>query len=416
LKRFCFQKNPETTGLCAPKSAKTRNYCHFAQIVRKTNNTQKKKMRSLRAVILFVALHYIFGAAVVPQVPLCNWEGCPTVSRIGLGTLHLGDKIGGLSNPVKINEWINTGVDAGITLFDTADVSVSFRNFSPLFFLINIFSVQVYPVKGGTAGDSAKLFGQALKLSPGLRNKIQIVAKMGIMFPNKNQTYAAVDTTANHLLATVDWFLDSLQTKYLDVVLIHYPNAFMNAEEVAQTFSDLRASGKVRHFGVSNHYPSHFDTLQAALTKVGIRLVTNEVEISVWNPRYMNYDKSTVDHAYANGYHNIAWGGLAGDSTGGLNRLFQKSGKRQTKILDALTAVGTELGVTDNAQLALAWTLAHPSGIIPLIGTTQVARVTSLVEALTIAPKITTMQWWKIGGEGGLCALADDQCDYKEYR
>jgi predicted oxidoreductase len=410
--RISHQKNPESSGLCDPKSAKTLNCCHIAQIV---HRQKKKRMRSLRAVILFIALHYIFGAAVVPQVPLCNWEGCPTVSRIGLGTLHLGDKIGGLSNPVKINEWINTGVDAGITLFDTADVSIH-PEFCTAFFLISIVSFQVYPVKGGTAGDSAKLFGQALKLSPGLRSKIQIVAKMGIMFPNKNQTFAAVDTTANHLLATVDWFLDSLQTKYLDVVLIHYPNAFMNAEEVAQTFSSLRASGKVRHFGVSNHYPSHFDTLQAALTKVGIRLVTNEVEISVWNPRYMNYDKSTVDHAYANGYHNIAWGGLAGDSTGGLNRLFQKSGKRQTKILDALTAVGTELGVTDNAQLALAWTLAHPSGIIPLIGTTQVTRVTSLVEAVNLAPKITTMQWWKIGGEGGLCALADDQCDYKEYR
>jgi predicted oxidoreductase len=239
---------------------------------------------------------------------------------------------------------------------------------------------------------------------------------MGIIFPSGNNTFAAVDTSSDHILSTVDWYLNSLQTTYLDVILIHYPNSFMNAEEVAQTFASLKSSGKVRNFGVSNHYPSHFDTLQAALTKVGIQLVTNEVEISVWNPRYLNYDKGTVDHAYTNGYHNLAWGGLAGDSTGGLNRLFQKSGTRQKKILDALSAVGKELGVTDNAQMALAWTLAHPSGIIPLIGTTQVSRVQSLVKAMDIAPKITSLQWWKVGGSNGLCALGDDQCDYDEYR
>jgi hypothetical protein len=84
-------------------------------------------------VILFVVLQVIAQAAVVPQVKLCNWENCPTVSRIGLGTLHLGDSISGISDPVKINEWINTGVSVGITLFDTADV----RNFRKKFFSSN---------------------------------------------------------------------------------------------------------------------------------------------------------------------------------------------------------------------------------------------------------------------------------------
>jgi len=295
----------------------------------------------------------------------------------------------------KINKWIQNGVNLGITLFDTADV---------------------YPVKGGTAGDSAKLFGQALQLTPGLRSKIQIVAKMGIMFPNKNQSFAAIDTSSAHILSTVDWFLSALQTDYLDVVLVHYPNAFMNAEELAQTFAGLKSSGKVRNFGVSNHYPSHVDALQKKLDAVGIKLVTNEVEISVWNPRYLNYDKGTVDHAYSNGYRNLAWGGLAGDSTGGDNRLFEKTGTGQKKILDALSEVGKELGVTDQATVALAWTLSHPSGIVPLIGTTQVSRVQTLVSAIDLAPKMTSTQWWKIGGTGGLCALADDQCDYADYK
>lgn len=271
-------------------------------------------------------------------------------------------------------------------------------------------------MKGGESGDSAKLLGQALQLSPGLREKLTIVAKMGIIFPSLNNTYAAIDTSAEHLSSTVDWFLQSLQTSYLDVILIHYPNSFMDPVSVAQTFSSLKASGKVRHFGVSNHYPSHIDALQKELDKVGIKLVTNEIEISVWNPRYLNYNSGHVDHAIAKGYKNIAWGGLAGDSTGGLNRLFQRKGTRQSKILGALAEVGEELGVTDPAVLALAWTLSHPAGIIPLVGTTKISRVKSLAAAVDVAPKISTLQWWKIGGKGGLCALADDQCDYDEYR
>jgi predicted oxidoreductase len=81
-------------------------------------------MLAITLLVLVVSLQIILGSgAIVPQVPLCNWENCPTVSRIGLGTLHIGDKIGGISDPKKINEWINNGVDLGITLFDTADVS-----------------------------------------------------------------------------------------------------------------------------------------------------------------------------------------------------------------------------------------------------------------------------------------------------
>ena len=239
---------------------------------------------------------------------------------------------------------------------------------------------------------------------------------MGIIFPSVNQTYAAIDTSADHIISTVDWYLNTIQTDYLDVILLHYPNSFMNTEEVAQTFASLKAAGKVRFFGVSNHYPSHFQALQAACDKVGIKLVTNEVEISVWNPRYLNYNMGTVDHAYTNGYHNLAWGALAGDSTGGFNRLFTKKGIRQAKILSALEEVGAELGVSDASVMALAWTLSHPSGIIPLIGTTKTDRVNKLVAAIDVAPKINTLQWWKIAGKGGLCALADDQCDYDEYK
>lgn len=341
---------------------------------------------------IFAALLLASASALVPQVKLCDFENCPTVSAVGLGTLHLGDKIGGLSNAAKINQWILAAVAEGITLFDTADV---------------------YPVKGGTSGDAAKLLGEALKLTPGLREKITIVCKTDIA---KFANPSTIDTSDSYLTSQVDWFLSSLQTNYLDILLLHYPNSFMNASQVRDTFMLLKSSGKVRYFGVSNHYPSHFEVLQNNLdaAKSGIRLVTNEVEVSAWNPRAFNYNNPIADHAISSGYKMLGWGGLGGDPTGGLNRLFQKVGTRQLKINRALSDVGAEIGCSDNAVVALAWILAQPAGaVVPLIGTTQISRVQSLVTAFSFAPKFTSELWWKVGGAGGLCALADPQCDYE---
>lgn len=343
----------------------------------------------------FVQLFFLVGAvlgAKVPQVKLCDRDDCPYVSRIGLGTLHLGDAIGGLSDPVKINELMVAAVEQGITLIDCADV---------------------YPVKGGTSGDSAKLLGQAMALTPGLREQLTIVAKMDIIFPN------TIDTSREHLSSTVDWFLDALQTDYLDIVLLHYSNSFLNAEEVAELFIELKAAGTVHHFGVSNHYPSKFDLFQSVLQKKSlgdISLVTNEIEVSVWNPGYMNYDNSLVDHSYTNGYRILGWGGLGGDPIGGLNRLFQRKGSRQFEILRALATVGDELGEKDESVVALAWTLSHPAGIIPLIGTTRIDRLQNLISALDLAGRMTTAQWWSIANKGGLCPLGDSQCNYDEYK
>lgn len=78
--------------------------------------------------------------------------------------------------------------------------------------------------------------------------------------------------------------------------------------------------------------------------------------------------------------------------------------------------MGKELGVEDPAVVALAWTLSHPSGIIPLVGSTNSTRVSSLIGAVDVASRITSAQWWKIGSAGGLCPLADSQCNYDLYK
>lgn len=327
---------------------------------------------------------------LVPQVPLCAQEGCPMVSRVGVGTLHLGDKIGGLSDPQKINDWLRNANEQGINLIDTADV---------------------YPVKGGTNGDSAMLLGKALALTPGLREKFQIVAKTDIIFPN------AIDTSKAYLNQQLEWFLTNLQSDYVDILLLHFPNSFMNAVEVAETFHEMKVSGKVKHFGTSNHYPAHRDALQTKCNDWNITLVTNEIEVSVWNPSYLNYDSGLVDDSVTKGYRVLGWGPLGGDPIGGLNRLFDRHGKRQLKIHHALKQAGKDLGEDDETVVALSWILSHPSGIVPLLGTTQTSRLNNLLRAFDLVEKfeglVTT--WWSVGSAGGLCPLADSQCNYKEY-
>jgi predicted oxidoreductase len=331
------------------------------------------------------------AAAAVPQINICDGANCPSVSRVGMGTLHLGDKISGLSDPAEINAWIQSAVALGIDLFDLADV---------------------YPVKGGDEGSSAELFGQALALTPGLREQIKIVAKMDIIFPT------AIDTSRAHLEQTLNWFLDVLQTTYVDILLLHYSNSFMNASEVSEFFRDSKKDGKVLHFGVSNHYPSKFDLLQKkldAVTSGDIRLVTHEFECSVWNPSYLNYNSPVADHAYQNGVHPLAWGSLGGDPIGGLNRLFVRRGDRQSKIQRKLSSVGKEMGISDNTVVALVWLMSHPVGFIPLLGTTNVKHMQTQVTAFDFLGRMTNDQWWSIGAAGGLCAMGDSQCNYSEY-
>jgi predicted oxidoreductase len=210
------------------------------------------------------------------------------------------------------------------------------------------------------------------------------------------------------------------------------------------------AAVKVLYFGVSNHYPSQMRLLQSRLDVYDMKLVTNEVEISVWNPSHLAYNDGTVDFLYRNKVRPskvsdkpclssflymqvrpVAWSALAGDPQGGLNRLFQRHGTRQFKIRKALrdvgsgtltincitcSQVGDQLGGYEEDVVALAWLLRHPSGMIPLIGTTDLQRIQSQAQAVDLYEQISESQWWQIGKEGGLCAFAEDQCDYDEYK
>ncbi len=154
------------------------------------------------------------------------------------------------------------------------------------------------------------LFGEALALEPSLREQIEIVTKCDIKlcsdrFPERKINH--YDTSAAHIYQSVNHSLERLGVNEIDVLLIHRPDVLMNADEVAEAFSELHKGGKVKHFGVSNFSPAQFDLLQSRLGKL---LVTNQVEI---NP--LNFDvahEGTLDQLQRLRIRPMAWSCLGG--------------------------------------------------------------------------------------------------------
>src|SRR5262249_50909110 len=126
------------------------------------------------------------------------------------------------------------------------------------------------------------LFGEALALRPALRDQLQLVDKCGIKLVSPRRPTHRIksyDTSRAHIIASVDESLRALRTDRLDLLLIHRPDALMDAAEVAATFATLGSQGKVLQFGVSNFMPWQFELLDAALSPHGLRLITNQIEL-----------------------------------------------------------------------------------------------------------------------------------------
>lgn len=230
------------------------------------------------------------------------------------------------------------------------------------------------------------LFGNALKLKPSLRDSMQIVTKCGIKllsskFPEHQiQHY---DTSKEHILKSVNQSLVNLNTDYIDVLLIHRPDPIMDPQMVAEAFRQLKAEGKVRHFGVSNFTPSQFNMLSSYLD---FPLITNQVEISAM---YMEtFKDGTIEQCLEKRIAPMAWSPLAG------GRIFSSSDDKAVRIRQALEEVGNELGINGIDQLMYAWLLNHPAKIMPIVGSGNLKRIQQAVDALSI--KMTRQQWFKI--------------------
>ena len=219
-------------------------------------------------------------------------------------------------------------------------------------------------------------FGAALKLHPEWRSQMELVTKCGIIrvCDQKPGHYIkAYDFTKSHILQSAEDSLRNLQTDYLDVMLLHRPDLLMDPDEVAEAFEMLYTSGKVRSFGVSNFTPSQVKLLQSTVP-VGV----HQLEVSVKD--VSAFDDGRLDQCTLDGIVPMAWSPLGG-------------GKLPEAVVSALSALAVEFEVTPQA-MALAWLLQHPSGILPVVGTTKAENLEAAQAALKI--KLDRQQWYTI--------------------
>jgi len=258
--------------------------------------------------------------------------------------------------PQQVLAFIEQHIEMGITTVDHADIY------------------------GGYQCEAA--FGEALRLNPSLREKMQLVSKCGIA------TTADPDNKIGHYITDTQYIVDraeqslrNLRTDYLDLLLIHRPDPLMDADEVAEAFTRLHKSGKVKHFGVSNFTPAQFSLLQSRLP---FSLVTNQLEISpIHQPAILD---GTLDLCQQLRIKPMAWSCLGG------GRLF--SDTEFQPLRDELQTVANEIGADTIEQVVYAWVMRLPSQPLPIIGSGKIGRVQSALKSLSL--EMTRQQWFRI--------------------
>ena len=230
--------------------------------------------------------------------------------------------------------------------------------------------------------EAEEIMGAALKAAPELRKQIEIVTKCDIVAPAGRYSDARVkyyDTSRAHITASVEHSLRLMNIDTIDCLLIHRPDPLMDHHDTGAALDDMVASGKVRSVGVSNFKLHDWTLLQSAMKSP---LVTNQIEISlVANDAVTNGD---IAYLQERGIKPMAWSPLGGGS------LFARS---DSTLMDRLTQIGAEQGVAPDA-VAVAWLLAHPAQIMPVMGTNNMDRITKLDDATRV--QIDRQTWFEL--------------------
>jgi len=224
--------------------------------------------------------------------------------------------------------------------------------------------------------------GAALKFDSGLRDQIEIITKCDIIAPVGRYAGKRIkyyDTSKAHINKSVDLSLKSMGIDHIDLLLIHRPDPFMDHHETGAVLDSLISSGKIKAAGISNFKPYDYNLLASAMKNP---LVTNQIEISVQtNQAFTNGD---IAHLQKNNIPPMAWSPLGG---GGLFK------DKQSSLYKTLDNIAKNKN-TDVATIAIAWLLAHPSKIIPVMGTNNLNRIKTLSKALDV--EIDRQTWFEI--------------------
>lgn len=231
-----------------------------------------------------------------------------------------------------------------------------------------------------------ELFGSVLKANPLLRKEMELITKCGIVLQSPQRpefNYHYYDTGKEHIIKSVECSLQNFGTDYIDLLLIHRPDQIMNADETAEAFSDLKSSGKVLNFGVSNFMPDEFELLQSRLE---FSLVTNQIEFSVLCLNAL--EDGTLNKCQQLKTPPMIWSPFGG------GRLFNEDAEQTHRVKETLTSLSSKYNDAAMDQLALAWILKHPSNPLPVIGTGKLDRVKDAVGSLNI--DLSNEDWYRI--------------------
>lgn len=242
-------------------------------------------------------------------------------------------------------------------------------------------------------GACEEIFADAVQMNSRVREKIILQSKCGIrpgMF----------DFSKEHILASVDGILRRLRTDYLDVLLLHRPDALVEPQEVAEAFDELERSGKVRHFGVSNQHPRQIELLQKFLRQP---LVANQLQLSIMNATMissgLNVNMKNEEAVDRDGYildycrlHDITVQPWSPFQYGFFEGVFLGSDKFP-ELNATIDDIARSYGVR-NTTIALAWLLRHPAKMQPVTGTMNIERLKDCCAASHI--NLTRPEWYAI--------------------
>jgi len=263
--------------------------------------------------------------------------------------------------------FIQTALEEGANFFDHADIY------------------------GG--GQCEEIFSDAIKMNDDVREKIILQSKCGIR-------KGMFDFSKEHILNSVDGILSRLKTDYLDILLLHRPDALMEPEEIAEAFNILEESGKVRHFGVSNQNPMQMELLKKSLKQpivanqlqlsiTNSNMISNGLNVNMENHSAINRDGSVLDYCRL---HDITIQPWSPFQYGFFEGVFLDNPKFP-ELNQKINEIAEKYNVS-NTTIAIAWLLRHPAKMQPVTGTMNIQRLKDCCKASEI--QLTREEWYEI--------------------
>ena len=259
---------------------------------------------------------------------------------------------------LEIVDFVYQCIDLGVTSFDTAEI---YGNY-----------------------EAERVFGEALKLDPSLRSKIEIITKTGINMKSVKRDYRIghYDTTYNKIIASCKKSIELMNCEYLDVYLIHREDPLIDHKEVARALNDLKSMGLIKSYGVSNFDPFKFEALQHFTNN---QLVTNQIEISPLC--FEHFNSGMMDVLQKHEVHPMIWSPLAG------GEIFTSDDEKAVKVRNILKVIA-DRHQEEMDTIVYAWLLKHPTKGLPIGGSGKIERLKNAVRALDV--ELSLEEWYEI--------------------